>query len=141
MRGAVREAPGSPSTTSAVRCRAVPMQPSLRLMHDRFRSPAAAFSGRSGSAMMACPRARDARHVLVDRHPQPDDEVVRHRRADGLEHLPAEAGAVLQATSVPPCGLSRRFPRWAAWKSRWRPNTRRCSRSAGFTEHHIGSPM
>ena len=35
------------------------MQPSLRLMHDRFRSPAAAFSGRSGSAMMACPRARD----------------------------------------------------------------------------------
>lgn len=54
-----REAPGSPSTTSAVRRRAVPMQPSLRLMHDRFRSPAAAFSGRSGSAMMACPRARD----------------------------------------------------------------------------------
>ena len=41
-----REAPGSPSTTSAVRRRAVPMQPSLRLMHDRFRSPAAAFSGR-----------------------------------------------------------------------------------------------
>ena len=30
-----------------------PIQPSLRLMHGRFRSPAATFSGRSGSAMMA----------------------------------------------------------------------------------------
>ena len=45
-------------------------------------------------------RAQPAGQALVDRHAEPDDEVVRHRGAHGFEHLAAEARAVLQAAAV-----------------------------------------
>jgi hypothetical protein len=43
---------------------------------------------------------QSAGQALIDRHPEPDDEVLGHRSAHGFQHLAAKAGAVLQTATV-----------------------------------------